>query len=270
MSAAAETPPPPNAPAAAPERSRLPGRELLSVAVQGLRSRKLRAGLSALGIAIGIGAMVAVVGVSASAQANLLAEIDALGTNLLTASPSTDFTGKSTPLPATAPQMISAVAHVQGAAAVYNTGQSVFRTAYVPSEETGGLNVVADTGDLPKIIGAGMISGRFLGAVRQQLPEAVLGSDAAQNLQIYRLDGQVMVSIGKAWFTVIGIMGNAALDTSLNSDVFVSLPLATKDFKTKSHAGTIYVRSDKNSVRTVSDLLGPTANPQDQSGVSVS
>ena len=47
-----------------------------------MRTRKLRAALSALGIAIGIGAMVAVVGVSSSAQANLLAEIDSLGTNL--------------------------------------------------------------------------------------------------------------------------------------------------------------------------------------------
>ena len=64
------------------------------MALQGLRTRKLRAALSALGIAIGIGAMVAVVGVSSSAQANLLAEIDALGTNLLTVSPGTDFLGR--------------------------------------------------------------------------------------------------------------------------------------------------------------------------------
>ena len=50
----------------------------------GLRTRRLRAALSALGIAIGVGAMVAVLGLSASSQAALLAEIDPLGTNLLT------------------------------------------------------------------------------------------------------------------------------------------------------------------------------------------
>src|SRR5579875_176067 len=125
MSAAAEALPPADVPAGMPQRSRLPGRELLRVALQGLRSRTLRAALSALGIAIGIGAMVAVVGVSASAQANLLAEIDALGTNLLTVSPGTSLTGKSALLPPTALSMIAAEAHVQRAAAVYPTGENV-------------------------------------------------------------------------------------------------------------------------------------------------
>jgi putative ABC transport system permease protein len=270
MSAVAENLPPVNPPAPGSERSRLPGRELLGVAFGGLRSRKLRAALSALGIAIGIGAMVAVVGVSASAQANLIAEIDSLGTNLLTVSPGTDFTGKSAPLPATALPMLSAVGHVQNATAVYDTGQSVFRTPYVPAAETGGLSVMADTGDLPEVVGAPMISGRFLSSPKQQLPEVVLGSAAAQNLQIYHLNGRAMVLIGNAWFTVIGIMGNATLDASLDTDVFISLPMATKYFKTAPHPSTIYVRSDQNSVTSVSDLLGPTANPMDPSAVNVS
>jgi putative ABC transport system permease protein len=258
-----------NPPVAGSERSRLPGRELLGVAFQGLRSRKLRAALSALGIAIGIGAMVAVVGVSASAQANLIAEIDALGTNLLTVTPGTDFSGKSAPLPATALPMISAEADVSRAAAVYDTDEAVFRSPYVPTAETGGLDVMADAGDLPKVMGAAMISGRFLSPRRQELPEAVLGSAAAQNLQIYHLNGRVLVSIGGTWFTVIGVMGHAELDASLDTDVFISRPMAAKYFKTKPHASTIYVRSGQDSVTSVSDLLGPTANPQDPNAVGV-
>ncbi|HEY3775706.1 MAG TPA: ABC transporter permease, partial [Solirubrobacteraceae bacterium] len=88
-------------PGRAPSRdlARLPLAELAWASLQGLRSRKLRAALSALGIAIGIGAMVAVVGVSSSAQANLLAEIDRLGTNLLTVAPGTSFTGNTEILP---------------------------------------------------------------------------------------------------------------------------------------------------------------------------
>ena len=73
------------------DAARLSPRELLGVALQGLRTRRLRAALSALGIAIGIGAMVAVVGVSASSQANLLATIDTLGTNLLTVTPGSEL-----------------------------------------------------------------------------------------------------------------------------------------------------------------------------------
>ena len=268
--AATPTLPPAHVPAAGTQRSRLPVAELLSVALQGLRSRKLRASLSALGIAIGIGAMVAVVGVSSSARANLLAEIDALGTNLLTVSSTTDFMGASPPLPATARGMISAMANVQGAAAVYDTGQSVFRTPYVPSAETGGLNVVAASGDLPQVVSARMISGRFLSSRDDRLPEVVLGSSAAHNLQIHHLDGKAMVSIGGVWFTVIGVMGTTTLDTSLETDVFISLPAAARYFKTKPHASTVYVRSDQNTVKSVSRLLAPTANPKNPSAVAVS
>jgi putative ABC transport system permease protein len=269
MSATAKAPPPADAPAAGRQRSSLPVRELLGVALQGVRSRKVRAALSALGIAIGIGAMVAVVGVSASAQANLIAEIDALGTNLLTVTPGQSFTGKSAPLPATAPVLISAMANVHTVAAVYDAGQNVFRTPYVPTGETGGLDVVAATGDLPKAMGAGMASGHFLSARRQHLPEVVLGASAAQNLQIYHLNGRVVVWIGDTWFTVVGIMRNATLDASLDTDAFISLPMATRYFKTKHHPSTIYVRSGENSVTSVSNLLGPTANPQVPSAVDV-
>ena len=64
-----------------------------------LRSRSWRAALSALGIAIGIGAAVAVLGVSASSRAALLSELGAEG-NLLTVSAGQDVTGAPAPLPA--------------------------------------------------------------------------------------------------------------------------------------------------------------------------
>src|SRR5207302_6571811 len=125
-------------------RARLPPPELLGTAVQGLRTRRLRAALSALGIAIGIGAMVAVVGVSSSAQANLLAEIDALGTNLLTVSPGQTFLGANETLPNTAVGSIKHMGAVQTVSATYQvSGATVLRTPYVPSEQTGGIGVAA-------------------------------------------------------------------------------------------------------------------------------
>src|ERR1700760_3641095 len=96
----------PAPPAGRLDTARLSPRELLGVALQGLRTRKLRAALSALGIAIGIGAMVGGVGGAAASQAQLLATIDSLGTNLLTVSPGTSFTGANEVLPDTAVGMI--------------------------------------------------------------------------------------------------------------------------------------------------------------------
>ena len=136
-------------------RPRLPVRELLGTAVQALRTGRLRAALSALGIAIGIGAMVAVIGVSASAQANLLAEIDALGTNLLTVTPGQNFLGNNEVLPATAVAMIKHMQNVISAVADYQvSAANVYRTPLVPAQETGGIGVDATAENLPEVMGA--------------------------------------------------------------------------------------------------------------------
>ena len=78
----------------------------------GLRTRKLRAGLSALGIAIGVAAIVAVLGLSSSASAGLLNEISALGTNLLVVQNGQTFSGQSAELPKAAPAMTGGIAGV--------------------------------------------------------------------------------------------------------------------------------------------------------------
>jgi putative ABC transport system permease protein len=238
--------------------------------VQSLRSRRLRAALSALGVAIGIGAMVAVVGVSASAQANLIAEIDALGTNLLTVTPGTSLLGNNEVLPATSIPMIGHMQNVLSDAAVYTVQNiNVYRNPHVPTAQTGGIGVDAATDNLPQVMGAHMLSGHLLDAVASRYPEAVLGYQAAQVLQITHVGGQVMVYVGNRWFTVIGIMSSATLDTSLDADVFISLPVAERIFHIQPNPSEIYVRADQNNVTQVSNLLAATADPQDGSGVQV-
>ena len=248
----------------------LPARELVGVALQGLRSRRLRVALSALGVAIGIGAMVAVVGVSASAQANLLAEIDSLGTNLLTVSPGTSFSGTSQALPRTSVAMIRAMPAVQDDVAVYQlVNATVRRTPLVPSDQTGGLGVDAAGPGLPKVTGTTMASGHFLGAVSDRYPEVVLGAEAASVLRITRVRGRLMVYIGNTWFVVVGIMRSSLLDQTLDSTVFISLPVAARLFAQAPNPSEIYVRADENDVTATSELLAATADPQSPSGVSV-
>jgi putative ABC transport system permease protein len=251
-------------------RPRLPVRELLGTALQGFGTRRLRAALSAIGIAIGIGAMVAVVGVSASSEANLLAEIDALGTNLLTVAPGQNFLGQQQALPDTAVPMIGHISNVLDDAAIYQVAKNVYRTPLVPSEQTGGIAVDAAGANLPRVMGTRMLSGHFLGAVADRYPEAVLGYQAAQVLQITRVGGNVMVYLGNTWFTVIGIMSSATLDTSLDSEVFISLPVAERLFGVQPNPSEIYVRANQNDVIGVANLLAATADPQEPSGVEVS
>ena len=235
-----------------------------------MRARRLRAVLSALGIAIGIGAMVAVVGVSASAQANLIAEIDRLGTNLLTVSPGTGFLGQNETLPATAAPMVAHMLNVNGQAAVYQLpDQSVYRTPYVPVGETGGIGIDAAGDQLPSVVGTTLASGHFLDAVSDRVPEVVLGAQAAEILQVPEASGHVLIDLGNRWFTVIGILRPAVLDSALDSDVFVSLPMARRLLGAAPNPTEIYVRADQSDVTGVSNLLAPTVDPQDPSGVDV-
>src|SRR5246127_1281164 len=160
MTATGVTAPPAGGLDTARPSPRLSPHELLGTALSGLRTRRLRAALSALGIAIGIGAMVAVVGVSASAQAHLLAEIDALGTNLLTVTPGQTFLGANEVLPDTAVPMIGHMQNVESDAAVYQvSGVGVYRTPLVPTAETGGIGVDAAGESLPLVIGTSMEAG---------------------------------------------------------------------------------------------------------------
>src|SRR5205807_1788339 len=98
--------------------SRLLALDVLRVASIGLRTRRLRAALSALGVAIGIAAMVAVLGISESSKAGLIAQLDKLGTNLLTVSPGQTFLGQNAQLPETASRSVRGLESVRASAAV--------------------------------------------------------------------------------------------------------------------------------------------------------
>ena len=116
--------------------ARLRPADLAGLASIGLRTRKLRAALSALGIAIGVAAIVAVLGLAASSKAALLAEIARLGTNLLTVTNGQTFSGGTAELPVTAPGMI---ARLPGVTAVQATGTvggvSVYKSPLHPRDQ---------------------------------------------------------------------------------------------------------------------------------------
>jgi putative ABC transport system permease protein len=251
--------------------ARLAPRELLAVAVQGIRTRRLRAALSALGIAIGIGAMVAVVGVSASSQANLLSTIDKLGTNLLTVSPGQTFLGANEALPSYALGSIDHMQAVQGSAAIYQVSSAtVRRTPYVPAEQTGGIGVDAASSDLLGTVGGELAAGHFLDSVSERYPTVVLGAQAANTLQIERVAGHIQVFLGGTWFNVIGVLKPVVLDPDLDSTAFIGLPVAERLFQTQPSASEIFVRANVDNVTQASNLLAATADPENPDGVQVS
>ena len=206
--------------------ARLRPSDLARVASVGLRTRRLRAGLSALGIALGVAAIVAVLGLSASSQAGLLSEIDALGTNLLTVSNGQGLTGKTAELPLTAPAMIGRIYPVTSVAETASVTGNVYRAPLVPSLDTNALNVEAASLGLLKTLRVRVVEGRYLNAATEREPVAVLGWAAAQRLGVDRIYTGERIWVARQWFYLAGVLGPSPLVPEIEGAVLVGFPAA--------------------------------------------
>jgi len=265
----------PNTPnsATTPAPARLRPGDLAGLASVGLRTRKLRAALSALGIAIGVAAIVAVLGLASSSQAGLLAEISRLGTNLLTVTNGTNIVGQPAELPDAAPGMIGqlpGVTGVQYSATV--GGVSVYRSPLIPSIDTDGLAVTASSLGLPAVVGTTLAQGRYLNAATAREPVAVLGAEAAQLMGIDRIWPGERIWVGSVWFYIAGILNPATLAPGLDTSVLVGFPAAERYFGLDGHPSEIYVRAVNTQAATtaVDNLLAAQADPQNPDEVTVS
>jgi putative ABC transport system permease protein len=257
--------------ALAPVPARLHPADLARLAATGLRTRKLRAALSALGIALGVGAIVAVLGLSASSQAGLLAEIARLGTNLLTVQNGQSLSGQPAELPAAAPAMIArlpGVSQVQDTGAISNV--NAYRSPLIPAINTNALTVDAASPGLPRAVGTSIAQGRYLNAATGREPVAVLGAAAAQRLGIDQVWPGERIWAGGMWFYVTGILKPAALAPEIDSSVLIGYPAAQKYLGFDGHPSVIYVRAQASQVPAVDNLLGAQANPENPGDVTVS
>jgi putative ABC transport system permease protein len=244
--------------------------DLARVASVGLRTRRLRAALSALGIAIGVAAIVAVLGLSSSSRAGLLAQIDRLGTNLLTVTDGQTFFGGTAELPLAAPAMIGRIGPVEQVADTGSTSASVYRSPLIPPVNTNALTVQAASLDLLPVVGAEVVRGAYLNAATAREPVAVLGAAAAQRLGVERIYRGERIWLGGQWFYVAGILSSAVLAPEIDTSVLVGFPAAKTYLDFDGHPTTIYVRSQTSQVAAVQSVLAATANPESPNEVNVS
>ena len=244
--------------------------DVLRVGSVGLRTRRLRTGLSGLGIAIGIAAMVAVLGISSSSKADLLAQLERLGTNLLTVSPGQTLFGEDASLPKESVGMISRIGPVESVSATGTVSATIRRSDLIPSQQSGGLAVRAARTDLLEVLGGSVRSGRFLDGATERYPAVVLGSVAAERLGIDRADPAVLVLVGDQWFTVVGILDPVALAPEIDRSALVGFPVAESLLGFSGNPTTVYTRVAEASVEAVRDVLPATANPANPEEVKVS
>ncbi|WP_194908765.1 ABC transporter permease [Catenulispora rubra] len=257
---------------AVPDSSRLPPTDVLTLGAHGMRTRPLRAVLSALGIAIGVAAMVAVLAVPASSAQALHDKLAALGTNLLTATPGHSMTGGDTRLPVGAAAMARRIAPVTGATAtgkVPNT--TIRRSDRISLEETSGVSVLAADSDLLDVVGGKVHSGSFLNAGNENFPVVVLGAVTASRLGIDHVDAAhpTQVYLGGHWFTVAGVLDSMPLAPEIERSALVGRAVAQQLLGFDGHPTTVYVKAAESAVPDVRAVLGATINPQSPFGVAV-
>ncbi len=245
-----------------PPRSRLRAGDLAYVGSTGLRARPMRAVLSALGVAIGIAAMVAVVGISSSSRERLDSQLAELGTNLLTVSVA-DPSGATPPLPLPADASARAE-RIHGVTAASATADlpdvHVYRNSLVDAGRTGGLTVVASELNLLSVVGAKLRTGEWLNPATATLPTTVLGSTAADRLGVRAPGTQVWLDGRNT--TVVGILEPVALAEELNISALVGMPIAVAEYGYVKNPTQVYERSTDDTVLTVRDLLPASLQPQ--------
>ena len=259
-------------------RSRLRPGDVLRVGSSGLRTRKARTALSALGIMIGIAAMVGVLGLSESSRADLRDQISALGTNLLTVAPGTGFGGGDGVLPEDAVAKISRIGPVEQTADVVALDVAPLRNDFVNENETGGLSTAAADLDLVDTLNGEVVSGGWFDEATAATDTVVLGAVAAERLGIgpaADIGGAAVadgpqILIGGEWFTVIGVLDPFPLAPDLDRTVFIGKEAAQTVFDVDLNPSIIYLRTEQDALDDVRGVLSPTADPQNPEEVSVS
>jgi putative ABC transport system permease protein len=245
--------------------------DLLPTGTVGLRARRLRTALSALGVAIGIASIVGVLGITRSSQADLLRRLDRLGTNLLTVTSGQNIAGEEVDLPITATQMIARTDGVQRVASTAELGRTgVYRSDQVPPVRTGGLAVRACDSSLLAALDGRVRQGTFLSQASARFPTTVLGYEAARTLGIDELGEPTRVWISGHWFTVTGILDPLELAPEIDRSALIGLPVAKALLGQEVHPTRIYVRSETERTAEVAGLLAAAAWPEHPEQVTTS
>jgi putative ABC transport system permease protein len=242
------------------------------VGAVGLRTRPLRAALSAIGIAIGIAAMLAVVGISASGRADVQRTLDGLGTNLLTVESGADPDGQAGPISDDqgggfsdrSVAMVKRIAPVLNAASISKLPSDihVYRNDHISAEQTNGIVPYAADLGLLATVGGEVASGAWLNSAIAEYPGVVLGAASARRLGIVTAEPDVLVQIGDTRFAVIGILRPVPLVPDLDSSALIGTAAARRYLAGNGHPSIIFLRATEDQVSAVRDVLAATVAPE--------
>ena len=243
-------------------RSRINFTDLIFTATVGIRMRKMRSALSALGITIGIASMVGILGISESSKSELLARLDRLGTNLLTVQSGGGFGRGAGTLPAEAAEMISRIGPVETTSMISFVDTNVYKNDLIPEGQTRGITVQAVDQKLLDVLAGSISDGVWFDDARASFPNVIMGSVTAERLGINRVTGKQPIWLGDQWFTVIGILNTFELAPDIDRAALIGHQAAEEYLDHENLPTRVLVRIDPSKVDQVNDVLAATANPE--------
>lgn len=252
---------------------RLSPADLLRLGLIGIRTRRIRAALSALGISIGIATMIVVTGIPASSQKALNEELTALGTDRLQAVANKTLGDEPASFPPESVAMVKRIGPVNAVTAVANTHAVVRRSDQQGPLDASGMTVLAAQPNLLDVINAKVRSGHYLSKATGRIPTAVLGTVAAARLGYPDLrpsDPPPLVLINDRWFSVIGILRSVPLTPDIDRSVLVGWEAAHSTLGFDLRPTQLFLQADEEAVEDVHAVLPATISPQSPSEVQVS
>jgi putative ABC transport system permease protein len=175
------------------------GIDLVRLALSRLRTSRLRAALTMLGVIIGVASVVALVGVGQGTTSSITDSLDRLGTNLLTVSPASQSASLTV-------EDAEAIGELDGVAAVAPEISTSLEVAHGDERTT--TTVLGTTDRYAEVRAYEVYQGTFLTdtAVERDLRVTVLGASTAEDLGITAEDLGTTIRIDGLPFTLIGIL----------------------------------------------------------------
>ena len=243
--------------------------ELVRVAIAGLTARKVRTLLILLGPILGVGAIVAAIGINESSKGYLKSQLQELGTDLIVAN-AQDSLGGFGQTPRIPEDAIGRVSRLPDVTSVTGTYQ-ISNVVTLPFDDAEDyykafpVPVIATGLNLPETMEVPMVSGRFINQFDYDRAArvAVIGRDLADEYGYLRGE-QRTISLNGIDYGVVGVLDWVLLEPSMDSAVFIAFSTAEKDWEIENQDPTrLYVRAPTNTklvaeeIPTVVSLGGP-------------
>ena len=237
--------------------------DVFAAGVGSISKRGARSALSAIGVSIGIAALVGVLGLSESSSAQLNDELTRLGTNLLVVTAGTGFGTETATLDADASGRISHIGAVSGASSVISLEAKPLRNRWMGSGDTRGLGAVGADAKFLETVSGSMAKGSWPGTAWANAPVGVVGATAAQRLGITDVSAGPVIRVGNRDITIVGILDPLTLAADLDRAVFVDTTTAELIAGAELTPTSIYVRTSEATVSPLAPENVEVIRPSD-------